>query len=241
MVKLLSHSTGPSYETLGQIHFINALNIRGIKAELYGDAKWPNGQCAFKQLSEFKPTQGDVIINDGLKIQSYFGLLNLGFSRYSHGRKKRVLNLLKYTLNFLVHPIWLVRNLKFILYRKNRHQSSVCLYKHNLTSTSDFCFRKLIEVQTEYYDAAKNQLVICEDIKAENNIHEKIARTQASVVILAGAIIEPLYFTEKIIPMINARTKNLQYVGLKSNFKNFAKTSATADKIISAWIQKINS
>lgn len=238
MIKLLSHNTGPSYETLAQITLIKALNNKGLKAELYGESLWPGSQCAFKTLAQFKPAFGDIIINDGLKLQSYFSLINLGFTQYSHGRKKRVLNIAKFTLKFILNPIWVTRNLKLILYRRNSQQTSACLFKSDMTANN---LIDLLSFKKESFNIEKNELTIFEDIKEANDIHTKITQSKATTVILAGAILEPHYFTKNIIPLINSRTKNVQYIGLNLDFTQSVVKSSQADAIVDLWIQKINS
>lgn len=233
MVKFISAHTGPSFETWSKILFINLLNEKGISAELYGRSHWPFGKCKYKKLSEFEVQPGDIVINDGLCVNTYFDLINIGNNYYSHGRKARALNLMRYFARYLKHIFKIVFRVRCVLYRTGPNHKIGHIYKKNISDDAKFDLNQLLALPES--NTSDEELSIYLDIRRGKDVASAIKRHTASTVNIYGSILEPSYFREEIKPLLEDPNRKIRFMGLQEDDILRAQ-KLTANDMLDAWI-----
>ncbi|QDK45334.1 hypothetical protein DOM22_09300 [Bdellovibrio sp. ZAP7] len=214
MVKLISAYTGPSISTLAKIHLVNSLNSAGIRACFYGNERWPEGRCEFRPLGEFNPTSKDTILNDGFKINSFFELVNLDYHRYSAGRKRRLLQVLKCLGKYVYSVSKLSMPDKCILFKHFDQKTAPRYYD---LDASDAANELIISINEDSILATQEdgKTKFAYDICAQNNLQNRILNSATTTVVLAGAITEPNYFRQSVLPLLENEEKMISYIGLQ--------------------------
>lgn len=217
MIKFISHNTSPSVETWAKIQMIRLLNQNGIDAILFGPSHWPEQFVPYKHLNEFFPNESDIVIVDGLLLKRWSDVLQISINRYSHGRKLLLINMVKYVLHVATSKLWWTRKLRLTLYKAHPKQHNFNIFdSKNLEEKLNL--KSFLNYTSHKFNAEQNELIIFEDISSANNTHIKITETEAKTITLAGAIIEPGYFKEYIVPLINSKQKKISYTGSNSEF-----------------------
>lgn len=244
MIQLIAHDTGPSQQTLEKIAFINKLNANGIDATLYGISRWPEDKCKYESLRNFRIGKNAIIVVDGLKIESIFDLVNIDRYTYTHGRKKRVLSYLSFIKKYFIHLFSFKFNYKLICYNPNKFQKNFSIFESSLFNNEDWTKFNLANlVNNTLSFELQNKLYIIADISASNKISEIISNSQLDEIILAGAIVEPLYFKEKIIPLMNQHKKKISIIGFQEDlsFAHIDRMKPSSEEKAFQTIQRWNS
>lgn len=218
MIQFIAHETGPSHLTLEKIAFINKLNAEGVDAILYGTSHWPKNKCKYDSLHNFKIGKNSIIIIDGLKVESSFDLVNINRYAYSHGRKKRLLSYLSFLKKYLIHLISFKFNYKLICYKPNKFQNKFSIFSSTIFNNKDWSKLNLANlVNNTLSFELQDKLYIIADISDSNKTSEIILNSNSNEIILAGAIVEPLYFKEKIIPLMNEYKNKIKIIGFQED------------------------
>lgn len=213
MIQLISSNTEPSHSTLLKINLINHLNKNGTEATLYGANPWPSDKCSFRPLSEFTAQKGSKILVDGIRLESRFDLINIDRYFYSHGRKKRLKQLINYALEYIfkIIPLFFSKN-KIILLNPHSSQKSTHIFNTDLSKSFTSSFKEVsnsFKTSNEKEDSETIYLDICE----ENDVARRIEQSKAERVILAGAITSPTYYKYKIIPLLHSEKRKVEITG----------------------------
>ncbi|QLY27036.1 hypothetical protein [Bdellovibrio sp. KM01] len=216
MIKLISTNTGPSIATFAKILLINSLNDAGMPARLYGNERWPENRCAFQPLSEFSTESKDIILNDGFTINSFFHLVNLDFYRYSAGRKRRVLQIVKCIFKYVRACAGMKAPRKCILFKHAQEQTPKSYYNFDARKAA-FSLEVCLNNHPSLVDTESSRTILMNDISANNKTAVRIINAPTETVILAGAIVEPSYFRENIIPLLDNQKKSINYIGLQDS------------------------
>lgn len=244
MIQFITHETGPSQRTLEKIAFINKLNEGGLNATLYGFSHWPKGKCQYKTLHNFKIEKNSIIIVDGIKIESSFDLVNIARYTYTHGRKNRVLSYILFIKKYLLHLLSLKFNYKLICYVPHKFQNDFSIFSFTISDHLEKSHLNLANLVNNSSSLEfQKKLYIISDISEANKIAETISNSHLNEIVLAGAIIEPLYFKEKIIPLMNEQKKKISIIGFQENmsFAQLERTKPSSEKEASLTINYWNS
>lgn len=230
MVHFIAYETGPSQLTLEKIAFINRLNASGMNATLYGINQWPKDKCKYDSLRNFKIENNSIIIADSIKVESSFDLVNIDRYTYTHGRKQRVLDYFIFIKKYLTYLLSFKFNYKIVCYRPHNLQQNFSIFSANLHNNIEMNLSNLSNDIASF--EFQNKLYIMADISELNKIFELISNSHFNEIVLAGAIVEPFYFKEKIIPLMNDQKKKISIIGFKEDlsFAQIDRTKPSSEK-----------
>lgn len=215
------------------VNLCNQFNSRGYACTLYGPDAWHADKCKSGKLSEFSLETGDIIIVNNVAGWHIGNLMNLSPLAKKNRRKQLLRSLQIFFIKFL--PSIKSSNYKLILTcQENKGTPSLLArisrfnkihFAGRANSAIGRCFR--IAYPTFAAPNFLNDLNIIErrstkiaavigDIEKENKIEmaiEQALMDDMETVIIFGAMKDPEYYYEKIVPITKKYSGKIKYAG----------------------------
>jgi hypothetical protein len=238
-VKIICGNTLPSRNTESFIELTNLFNNNNLKCTLYGPDEWHIDKCNGKNSREFRLQKNDIIIINNIKILSIFDLLKIRdicLNKKPRKNKKirhKIRNIIKdFFYKFIqVYNIPKIKSCKVIL---SLQESVLSNDIHHIYKKIHICNKKSSKgiskkQDNRYFEcpsifpkpkrtskSTENYIAIIQDLTLENNI-DKIIKTAllnntSKQIVLYGAITNPIYFYQKIIPIMQTN-EIVKYAG----------------------------
>lgn len=245
MIKFISADTSPSWHILAKIALVERLNALGVESRLYGDSYWPQKRSRFySHLDEFKPLRGDIVINEGFLVDNLFELINVDYHRFPHGRKKRVLQVIKYIFNYFLQLPRSVGVQCINISKESDSSPRGWLFK--ISTLND---QKMAEEGLSVENLLKSEMLepkingdivtICRDVESSGKAVRELYEHKTSRIYLAAAILSPSVFRQDIAPLLSQG--NVYYSGFQlPTSDEYLSTAHSAKECINRWQKILN-
>jgi hypothetical protein len=235
MIKIVTGSSIPIGSTIALVNLCNQFNSRGYSCILYGPDNWHIDKCASDRLSEFYPTDGDIIIVNNIKIFSLPDLLNvhdkhrmfnddnwytsiIDMTRKSFYRKKPSNNM-RLILSCQSHDSFSVKTLNYAMFDKV-HYLSTSKWNSYKINRPHFITPNFIEELFIAKQKPDKVAGIIGTIRKENNTAssiEQAVRDGMNTVIIYGYLFDPIYYYREVEPLTKKYPKKIKFAGFVDN------------------------
>jgi hypothetical protein len=233
MIKIVSGYSYASGSTLALVNLCNQFNARGYTCTMYGPDSWHFDKCKAGKLSDFSPEAGDIIIVNNVAGWPIGNLVNVGPLVKKNRRKQLLRTLRGFLIRFL--PSIRSSDYKLILTCQGEKALPSLLArisrfnKIHFASRTDNIIRRFFQIFYPAFVAPNfvNDLHMIEsrsariagvvgDVEKENRIEvaiEQALQDGMEVVIMFGAMKDPEYYYDKIVPLTRKYAGKIKYAG----------------------------
>jgi hypothetical protein len=235
MIKIVTGSSIPIGSTIALVNLCNQFNSRGHDCILYGPDNWHVDKCASAGLSEFRPTDGDVIIVNNIKIFSLSDLLNI-HDRYKtfddDNWRTSILDVtrkfffrtepsgnMKLILSCQSHNSFSLKTLNYAMFDKVHYISASQgdSYKINRPHFIAPNFVEELSIADQKPDKVAG---IIGAIRKENSTAssiEQAVRDGMNTVIIYGYLFDPIYYYREVEPLTKKYPNKIKIAGFVDN------------------------